>query len=617
MKFIANFWAIAILIAMLAVRPAQPASAQDGEPPPPAPEVVDNLDLGLQPVEVRLDPVSSSFTQAPPAPRSVMAAQAASMLTSAFIIDYVPDAQVNALGDNCTTFPEAAKFAFQYSAGIWASQLNATVPIHIQACWSDMATGILGHSSAVSSLRNFPNAPVADTYYPISLANTLAGADLNGANPEMSIAYNSDYLTDFYYGTDYATPPNQINFATVVLHEITHGLGFSGSMVSSFGTGSWGNFGMPRIYDRFAVDQTGAQLINTGIYANPGPLLGSVLTGGNVYLNGANARAANAGANVKLFAPPQWMPGSSYAHLDFLTFYGTVNRLMVYSVAQGTTNYSPGPVTLGILTDIGWPYPPTDIALSSAVVMAELPVSTSVGVFSTADPNTPETFTYSLVAGGADNASFTISGSTLKTNTIFPGPGSKSIRVRVTDSGGLYYDKNFTITVIRFNHPPTNLALSANTIAENVPDGTFIGALSTTDPDAGEIFTYSLVNTALCPGPDNAAFTISGSSLLAGPWLNYELKPNPAICVRTTDLGGLAFDRTFTITLTDVNEPAAHIRLSSTILRIDASVGTDIGMLLADDPDAGDISDLYPHPCFWRHCAVHLRRQVCSVSPSR
>src|SRR5262249_52496846 len=42
------------------------------------------------------------------------------------------------------------------------------------------------------------------------------------------------------------------------------------------------------------------------------------------------------------------------------------------------------------------------------------------------------------------------------------------------------------------NQPPTDISLSNNSVAENSANGTIVGALSATDPDAGETFTYSL-----------------------------------------------------------------------------------------------------------------------------
>jgi hypothetical protein len=64
--------------------------------------------------------------------------------------------------------------------------------------------------------------------------------------------------------------------------------------------------------------------------------------------------AANGGQRVKLYAPSTWAGGSSYAHLDYSTFSGTTNRLMVYAISSGVAIHDPGSVTMGLLRDLGW-----------------------------------------------------------------------------------------------------------------------------------------------------------------------------------------------------------------------------------------------------------------------
>lgn len=96
---------------------------------------------------------------------------------------------------------------------------------------------------------------------------------------------------------------------------------------------------------------------------------------------------------------------------------------------------------------------PTDISLTQTSVSEQSPAGSTVGSFSTTDPDEGDTFTYSLAAGEGDsgNASFAISGDTLQTVTalVYDKQSSYSIRVRSTDAGGLYTEKPFTITVVK------------------------------------------------------------------------------------------------------------------------------------------------------------------------
>ena len=93
------------------------------------------------------------------------------------------------------------------------------------------------------------------------------------------------------------------------------------------------------------------------------------------------------------------------------------------------------------------------------------------------------------------NFAFTISGNQLLINTSpnFEAKSSYEIRVRTTDQGGLSFEKALTINVLNFNERPTDLALSATSINENVAANTAVGTFTSTDPDAGNTFTYILV----------------------------------------------------------------------------------------------------------------------------
>ncbi|MCU0431637.1 MAG: T9SS type A sorting domain-containing protein [Cytophagaceae bacterium] len=199
---------------------------------------------------------------------------------------------------------------------------------------------------------------------------------------------------------------------------------------------------------------------------------------------------------------------------------------------------------------------PTDIALSATTINENVAANSTIGTLSTTDQDAGDTFTYSLVSGtgDADNASFTISGSDLRIagSPDFETKSSYSIRIRTTDQGGLNFEKVFTITISNLNEAPTDIALSATTINENVAANSTIGALSTTDQDAGDTFTYSLVSGT--GDADNASFTISGSDLRIVDSPDFETKSSYSIRIRTTDNGGLNFEKVFTIGINDLVE---------------------------------------------------------------
>ncbi len=92
---------------------------------------------------------------------------------------------------------------------------------------------------------------------------------------------------------------------------------------------------------------------------------------------------------------------------------------------------------------------PTDIGLSNSSVNQSGGTNATVGTLSTTDADVGNTFTYTLVAGAGDthNASFNISGSTLRANNAAAlAAGSYSVRVQTSD-GSATYAEAFTITV--------------------------------------------------------------------------------------------------------------------------------------------------------------------------
>ncbi|HEV2772208.1 MAG TPA: cadherin repeat domain-containing protein, partial [Thermoleophilaceae bacterium] len=238
--------------------------------------------------------------------------------------------------------------------------------------------------------------------------------------------------------------------------------------------------------------------------------------------------------------------------------------------------------------------PPTGIALSNRSVPENRPAGTQVGRFTTADRDRGDTHTYRLVPGPGsnDNGSFLIEGSTLRTRAAFDfeAKSSYSTRVRVTDGRGGAFEETLRITIEDVdegppNAAPTDISLSNSSVAENEPAGT-VGTLSTSDPDAGDTHTYTLVSGT--GDTDNASFEIAGDKLETKASLDHETRPSLSIRVRTSDGKGGTFEKALTITVTNVNEAPTDISLSPSSVDENRPAGTEVGTLSTADPDAGD-----------------------------
>ena len=236
---------------------------------------------------------------------------------------------------------------------------------------------------------------------------------------------------------------------------------------------------------------------------------------------------------------------------------------------------------------------PNNISLSNNTIAAGLPANTEVGTLSTTDPDIGDTFTYSFVEGGgsSDNSSFTISGSSLQTSTSLSS-GEYTIRVRSTDQGGLYTEKIFTITVSSTNSAPTDIDFNFASFSENIAANSSVTSFSTTDPDAGDTFTYSLVSGT--GDTDNSAFTISGSSLLINASPDYEAKSSYTFRVRSTDQGGLFTEKSFTMFVSDLQEDTTTIITSispgSTVYGQDYTVYVSVAPASGSGEITGSVS---------------------------
>ena len=268
----------------------------------------------------------------------------------------------------------AARSAFQAAVDLWRTQVASTVPIVIDAEFLDICAangmpqncGLLGTAGS-SALRDAPENPIPGTWYPFPLLNKIAGIDVGVKyfqnQPGLSnIGAEFDSVrSNWYFGTDGNTPSGTVDFMSVVLHEIGHGLGFSGAASVSGGNGTIGSGGFPYIYDRSVVDKDGVSLVNG--YTNGSAALGTALTsGGNAgsqtagtFWSGANAKSANGEVAPKLYAPSSFLQGSSHSHLDDVKYpAGNINSLMTPSLGQAESIHTPGPIALGMFADMGW-----------------------------------------------------------------------------------------------------------------------------------------------------------------------------------------------------------------------------------------------------------------------
>ncbi|MFN6534840.1 MAG: choice-of-anchor Q domain-containing protein [Nostoc sp. EkiNYC01] len=273
---------------------------------------------------------------------------------------------------------------------------------------------------------------------------------------------------------------------------------------------------------------------------------------------------------------------------------------------------------------------PTNLVLNLSSIAENSPINTVVGSFVTTDPNRTDIYTYTFVGGASypDNSLFTIDGSQLKANAVFDfeSDNSYTIKVRTTDQNGLFDEKELTINITNVNETPTNLTLNNTSLAENSSVNSTIGTFSTTDPDTGDTFTYSLI-----PGngdTDNNAFTIDGNQLKIKNSPNFETQSSYNIRVKTTDASGLSYQKALTISVNDLDIPTklttkdddifnitgddTKATLQVTLTGSNSNLVNELGVFIVDD-DTGKINGIAPGEPGYAQAALDRAQVIFSV----
>ncbi len=374
-------------------------------------------------------------------------------------------------GFNDPTLGAARRNAFEAAASQWGQDLGGSVPVQINAFFNPQGgssnSATLAFAGPETFFEDWNGTPQPNTFYAVALANQLADTDLDPGFVDITATFNSDVdgnvvlgNTHFYYGTDLQAG-NDIDFYTVALHELCHGLGF----VDTLNTNGAYFLGDPSVYDLHLANGSaaGATLISSQTQSQRA----AALISNALFFSGVNTRAGNGNANARLYAPNPYEGGSSVSHLNEATFSpppdGTApnatEELMTPFTSVNT--HTVGPVLNGIMKDLGWGF--QNVALPTISINN---ISVNEGTAGT----TNATLTVALSAASATNVTVkfaTANGTAVAgsdyvaqsgTLTFTPGQTSRTIVIAV--NGDKMVEPNETV-LINLSAP------SGATIADN------------------------------------------------------------------------------------------------------------------------------------------------------
>ena len=132
-------------------------------------------------------------------------------------------------------------------------------------------------------------------------------------------------------------------------------------------------------------------------------------------------------------------------------------------------------------------------------------------------------------------------------------------------------------------HAPYDLSLDLNSVSESATNGTLVGTLSAADPDAGEIFTFGLVNDA---GGRFAIDAFSGRLTVAdAAAINQASNASHSVAVVVVDSTSEAYSKVFTIVVESASRPTAYAQ------SVVAAENGEAGILLTgSDPEDDPLS---------------------------
>lgn len=194
-----------------------------------------------------------------------------------------------------------------------------------------LATG--GTNFGVPSRPAFSNAL-------IKKVTSRFHTDANRKAADGNLLVNFSYA---YYSYDDSPAANEVDFQTVVMHELLHSLGYQ-ALLDSGQTSrkSW------LTYDKFIVDQNGTRVISSRGRFDSAYAANLSGANGGLFFGGANAVAAYGG--------PVPLQALSLSHLRLSTFpYSGPNAKLMGPVApNGKTLRVLSPVESAILRDLGY-----------------------------------------------------------------------------------------------------------------------------------------------------------------------------------------------------------------------------------------------------------------------
>lgn len=194
--------------------------------------------------------------------------------------------------------------------------------------------------------------PVSNGFFGgASFQHITTGTDPFGGNPDMAMTVDFGYA--WHLGTgSIPVSPTQFDFYSVLLHEITHGLGIA-SLTTSTGASQ---FQTPFATSTFTTwDELLHQISGaTRVWSTSQVFQASTLAGGDNTIDfRGSATATTFGGFPPIYTPSSFTAGSSVSHWQFNTPISP-DSVMRHAIVNNTENRTYEPFEISALQDLGY-----------------------------------------------------------------------------------------------------------------------------------------------------------------------------------------------------------------------------------------------------------------------
>lgn len=266
------------------------------------------------------------------------------LFTNKFVIYY-----------NTSLPPTSVQNAISTAVNIYSSYYNISSFINVGVSWIDLSVvnpNLLGQGKPAQMCLHPNSSTFKYVLIPSSLYVQLTGQSNCPGAPNaihIMLSINNNPAAPWYTGVDGKPPNNQIDLMTVVMHELTHGMGF----VSGVNDASCAYPSSPDgyIYDWFALKSlTGWPASFLQVVSNPCTSNAAPLSGGLLTFQGTVGGSSN--SNFPIYLPPVFALGSSISHVD--TGGMNVNLMMGYSIGSGKAFHDIGGFVWSVMATFGY-----------------------------------------------------------------------------------------------------------------------------------------------------------------------------------------------------------------------------------------------------------------------